>query len=250
MEANFFKFELFLFADYDEVVASPENINFFVEKFLPHNFIPRQIQELSLNIKRNKSDEFNQDIIINRLGLNSFDKKWEILFHKDHLKIVYNFDFFKNDIFSLDDYRLNILKYLNIISEKFSKKFNRMGIVTNKLIPIDDNQKSKEYFLKYNKDSNFVGEGLFPVEWTSKILVRKKISDLNDEILNISNLNSFFEGRLSSNDRESDFKGIRNIIDINTLPLITEKRFDNSSVEKFLNNSIDLFNQVLEYNNL
>lgn len=249
MEANFFKFELFLFADFDEVVANPENINFFVSKFLPLNFIPRQIQELSFNIKANKSDEVSQDII-NRVGLNSFDKKWEILFHKDHLNIIYNFDFLKNDKFSLSEYRDNILNYLDLINEKFDKKFYRLGIVIDKLIPINDLEQSKKAFLKYNRDSSFLGDELSPIEWTSKIVVRKKLEKLNNEIINVSNLNSFIEARLASNNKEIDFKGIRNVVDINTLSILTEKRFNREDVKNYLNNSINILNNIFEYNSL
>ena len=63
METNFFKFQVFLFGDFDEVEANPENISFFMSKFLPHNFIPKQVQEVSLNIKGKNPEDFEKDFI-------------------------------------------------------------------------------------------------------------------------------------------------------------------------------------------
>lgn len=249
MEANFFKFQIFLFADYDEVVASSENINFFVQNFLPLNFIPRQVQEVSLNIKGNKPDEFKQELI-NRVGLNSLDKKWEILFHKEHLNIVYNFDFLNKENISLDDFKTSILKYLDLIEQKFSKKFYRLGFVIDKLVPVTSPEDTRASFLKYNTSSSFLGEELSPIEWTNKVVVRKKVSELKNEIVNISNLNSFIEARLNSNNRDVDFKGIHNVIDINTLSFIVDKRFDRNDVEIFIDKSIELVDKVLNYNKL
>ncbi len=249
MEANFFKFQVFLFADYDEVVASSETINFFVGKFLPHNFIPKQVQEVSLNLKGNKPEDFKQELI-NRIGLNSLDRKWEIIFHKDSLNITYSFDLSKTDeVFSLEDFKKFTLQYLELIEEKFSKKFYRLGLVIDKLVPIAD-ANMKTSFLKYNKSSDFLGEELSPIEWTNKVVVRKKVNELRDEIVNVSNVNSFIQAKLNSNNKEIDFKGVHNVIDINTLSFIVDKRFNKDDVETFIDKSINLAEKVLAYNNL
>ena len=249
MEANFFKFQVFLFADYDEVVASSETINFFVQKFLPHNFIPKQIQEVSLNLNGNKAEDFKQEFI-NRIGLNSFDRKWEIIFHKDSLNIIYSFDLSKDEEhFSLDDFNKSVLQYLELIEEKFSKKFYRLGLVIDKLIPTVGKNINTS-FLKYNTSSDFLGEEISPIEWTNKVVVRKKINELKNEIVNVSNMNSFIEAKLNSNNKEFDFKGIHNVIDINTLSFILDKRFNKNDVEIFMNQSMRLVEKVLDYNKL
>ena len=246
MEANFFKFQVFLFGDYDEVVASSENINFFIQKFLPHNFIPKQVQELSLSIKGKNPEDLEKEFI-NRISLNSLDKKWEIIFNKDRISFNYSFDIFKKESFDLELFKKSILEYLNLIEEKFNKKFYRLGIVVDKLIPVDDSDRSK-FFLKFNTDSNFVGEDLAPVEWTNKIVVRKKFENLDNEIVNISNMNSFIEAQLSSNNKEIDFKGIHNVVDLNTLSVITDKRFDRKHLEIFLTQANTFIDKIFTYN--
>lgn len=250
MGANFFKFQFFLFGDYDEVVASSENINFFVQKFLPLNFIPKQVQEISLNIKGKNPKDFEQELI-NRISLNSFDKKREIIFNRDRITFSYSFDIMQEDDFNLELFKKNILEYLNLIEEKFSKKFSRLGIVIDKLLDVEDNEREK-FFLKFNTSSNFIGEELFPVEWTNKIVVRKKIEELNNEIVNISNMNSFVEARLNSNsnNKEIDFKGIHNVIDINTLSALVDKRFNKDDVDVFLTNVNSFTEDILKFNQL
>ena len=246
MEANFFKFQVFLFGDYDEVVASSENINFFVQKFLPLNFIPKQVQELSLNIKGKNPEDLEKEFI-NRISLNSLDKKWEIIFNKDRLSFNYSFDIFKKGEFDLEMFKNSILEYLLLIEEKFNKKFYRLGIVVDKLLPVDEHDREK-FFLKFNTDSNFIGEDLSPVEWTNKIVVRKKIEVLEKEIVNISNMNSFIEAQISSKNKDIDFKGIHNVIDLNTLAVITDKRFDRKSVDTFLTQANTFINKIFTYN--
>lgn len=246
MEANFFKFQVFLFGDYDEVVASSENINFFIQKFLPHNFIPKQVQELSLSIKGKNPEDLEKEFI-NRISLNSLDKKWEIVFNKDRLSFNYSFDIFKKDDFDLEMFKNSILEYLVLIEEKFNKKFYRLGIVVDKLLPVDEVDRNK-FFLKFNTDSNFIGEDLSPVEWTSKIVVRKKIEELDNEIVNISNMNSFIEAQLSSKNKEIDFKGIHNVVDLNTLYVITDKRFNKTHLEVFLTQANVFINKIFTHN--
>lgn len=246
MEAIFFKFQVFLFGDYDEVVASSENINFFVQKFLPLNFIPKQVQELSLSIKGKNPEDVEKEFI-NRISLNSLDKKWEITFNKDRLSFNYSFDIFKKEEFDLDLFKNSILNYLILIEEKFNKKFYRLGIVVDKLTSVDEHNRNK-FFLKFNTDSNFVGEDLLPVEWTNKIVVRKKIEKLNNEIVNISNMNSFIEAQLSSNNKEIDFKGIYNVVDFNTLAVINDKRFDRIGLDVFLTEANTYMNKIFAYN--
>ena len=251
MGAKFFKFQFFLFGDYDEVVASSENINFFVNKFLPLNFIPKQVQEISLNLKGKNPKDFEQEFI-NRISLNSLDKKREIIFNRDRITFNYSFDVVKEDDFNLDLFKKSILEYLILIEEKFNKKFYRLGIVIDKLIDVEDTERDK-VFLKFNTASNFLGEELSPVEWTNKIVVRKKIEELNNEIVNISNMNSFIEARLNSNtnsNKDIDFKGIHNVIDINTLSALVDKRFNRDDVEVFLSNVNVFTEEILEYNQI
>jgi len=250
MEAQFFKFQIFLFADYDEVVASPENIKFFVHNFLSQNFIPRQVQEVSLNLNKNKENEFKQELV-NRIGLSSLDKKWEILFQKDFLKITYSFDFNKNKNISLNSFFERIKYFLELIEQKFTKKFNRLGLIIDYLIPLNNNEKlKKDYFLKYNTSSDFLDEPLPPIEWTNKVVVRKKITKLNNEIVNISNHNTYIEAKLNALNNEIDFKGIHNIIDINTLSLLIEKRFTTKDVETFICKTKGLVEKIIEFNKL
>ena len=235
-----------MFGDYDEIVASPENINFFVQKFLPLNFIPKQVQEVSLSIKGKNPEDFEKEFI-NRISLNSLDKNWEIIFNKDRISFNYSFDIFKKDEFNLEMFKNSILEYLLLIEEKFNKKFYRLGIVVDKLLPVEQNDR-KKFFLKFNTDSNFIGEDLSPVEWTNKIVVRKKIEELNGEIVNISNTNSFIEAQISSKNKDIDFKGIHNVVDLNTLPMITDKRFKREDVEVFLNEANVFINKIFTYN--
>ena len=89
---------------------------------------------------------------------------------------------------------------------------------------------------------------MLPVEWTSKIVVRKKIEKLNNEIVNISNMNSFIEAQLSSNNKEIDFKGIHNVVDLNTLAVINDKRFDKNSLDVFLTEANTYMNKIFAHN--
>ncbi|PIB31279.1 hypothetical protein BFP78_12305 [Gaetbulibacter sp. 5U11] len=246
METNFFKFQVFLFGDFDEVEASPENISFFMSKFLPHNFIPKQVQEVSLNIKGKNPEDFEKDFI-NRISLNSFDKKWEIAFSKDRLNFNYSFDLFKKEEFDFEMFKNSILEYLSLIEEKFNKKFHRLGVVVDKLIPVKDDDR-KKFFLKFNTKSDFIGEDLIPVEWTNKIVVRKKMEELDDEIINISNMNSFIKAQLNSKNKQMDFEGIHNVIDLNTLSILKEKRFSREHVGTFLTKSNTLINEIFANN--
>jgi len=246
MEANFFKFQVFLFGDYDEVVASPENINFFMSQFLPHNFIPKQVQEVSLNIKGKNPEDFEKEFI-NRISLNSFDKKWEISFSKDRLTFNYSFDLFKKEEFDFEMFKNSILKYLTLIEEKFNKKFHRLGVIVDKLIPVADDDREKT-FLKFNTKSNFLGEDLVPVEWTNKLVVRKKIEELDNEIINISNMNSFIKAQLGYQNKQMDFEGLHNVIDLNTLSILKEKRFNREGVDVFLTKANTLINSIFVNN--
>ncbi len=248
MEANYFKFQVFLFGDYDEVVASSENIKFFIDKFLPQNFIPNQIQELSLNIKGKNPEDFEKEVI-NRISLNSFDKKWEIIFNKDGLIFNYSFDLFENKAFSLEEFKTLILKYLLLIEAKFNKKFHRLGIVVDKLSPIEKSNRTKA-FLKFNNKSNFLGENLSPIEWTNKVVVRKKIEELDNEIINISNMNSFIKAQINSNNKEIDFEGVHNVIDLNTLSVIKDKRFDRDQLDVFLTKANILIKDIFTNNQI
>ncbi len=171
----------------------------------------------------------------------------EIVFNKDRLSFNYSFDIFKKEDFDLEVFKKSILEYLFLIEEKFNKKFYRFGIVVDKLIPVEDSDRNK-YFFKFNTDSNFIGEDLSPVEWTNKIVVRKKIEDLNNEIVNISNMNSFIEAQLSSKNKEVDFKGIHNVVDLNTLSIITDKRFDRNHLEVFLTQANIFIDKIFTYN--
>ncbi len=246
MEANYFKFQVFLFGDYDEVTASPENIKFFMNKFLPLNFIPRQVQEISLSIKGKNPEDFEKEFV-NRISLNSLDKKWEITFNKDRLSFNYSFDIFKNEDFDFEMFKNLILKYLLLIEEKFNKKFYRLGVIVDKLIPVEEDERNK-VFLKFNTKSNFLGENLVPVEWTNKVVVRKKIEELDNEIINISNMNSFIKAQLNSKNKQIDFEGLHNVIDLNTLSIIKEKRFSREDLDVFLTKANTFINDIFVNN--
>ncbi|MBE7653933.1 hypothetical protein [Tenacibaculum finnmarkense] len=237
------KYQVIAFGNYNDVIPSAENMKFFLENFSDKGLIPNQVQEINVNV--GNGDLKNETIT--RLALTSQDKSWNILFNNQRLEIsLTNVAFKSDELFTLEFFIKETSQILEKISEKFTKKHNRIGFTTQTLVDKLDN---KTTYKKLNTPLPYFSEEL-PIQWSNKFAFRKIIKIPNPEIINISSDFSWIKAKIGQNNKSVDFEGILANIDINTLSENNDNRFNITEIRDFISNANsiekEIKNQFLE----
>jgi len=232
------KYQCAVFGNFDSISATPEIVKIMIENFVDKQLLPTQYQEQSIALSK---DEVKHETKA-RIALKSFDQKFEIRFLPDRCDFLYS-DFISDDSFTIEMFADKVKEYLLIISEKFTKYYNRVGLVVEAFhegISLNTTVENFNKPIEILVDSNYV-------EWSNKIAYRKILQNL-DEPLNHSVDNSYLEGEIIINQKRKNFKGIRSIIDINTLVQDSSNRFDFDKICKFLDEVIPVHKELQDQN--
>jgi hypothetical protein len=232
------KYQVIAFGNYNDVIPSAENMKFFLENFSDKGLIPNQVQEINLNV--GNGDLKNETIT--RLALTSQDKSWNILFNSQRLEIsLTNVSFKSDELFTLEYFIKETTQILEKISEKFSKKHNRIGFTTQTLV---DKLENKTTYKKFNTPLSYFSEEL-PIQWSNKFAFRKIIKIPNSEIINISSDFSWIKAKIGQNNKNVDFEGILANIDINTLSENNDNRFNITEINKFISSAHSIEQEII-----
>ncbi|MNQ00109.1 hypothetical protein D3C85_127470 [compost metagenome] len=192
----------------------------------------------------NLNDKDLKQNTINRLGLSSLDKKWNIKFNSLNIEIDYSEDINQISEFNTDEFINKAVEFLTIINSKFPKKHTRLGFVVQSLVNKID---SKTTFDKLNVPIDFFKADP-PIEWTNKIVTRKLIELGMPEIFNISNNINWINANLVNNNTTTAFEGLHVTIDINTLQENNTNRFELDNVVSFLEKANEMYKTIDEQN--
>lgn len=242
MNSKIYKYLFVAYGNYSDITPNTENIKFFFNNFLEKQLIPNQFQEVNLNFLNINKDLKSE--LVNRLGLTSLDKKWEIRFDLDKVEFLFSEDISNESTLQVDTFGEKVLEYLEIIDSRFSKKHTRIGLVVQYLI---SEVNSRDVFNKHGKPLDYFKEE-DPIEWGNKVVVRKIFEIPNKEIVNISNDLKWLKASIVSNSTDSLFEGLHLAIDINTLHENSNDRFDLNSIKSFLQKSIEIHKTIEDQN--
>ncbi|MGF7028448.1 hypothetical protein [Sphingobacterium multivorum] len=232
------KYQCAVFGNFDEISATPEIVKIMVESFMVKQLLPTQYQEQSIAVSK---DQIKHETKA-RISLKSFDQKFEIRFLPDRCDFLYT-DFIDENSFTVEMFVSKVKEYLSIVSEKFTKLYNRIGLVVESYY---DNISLADTIKNFNTPIESLSESNY-VEWSNRIVIRKILATI-DEPLNHSVENNYMEGEITIRQKSKNFKGLRNIIDINTLIQDSSNRFDYQKVCIYLDEVIPIYKKLQSEN--
>lgn len=224
-------FQIVIFSNFEEISATAENMKFFLEKF-DGKLIPnvRQISSRS-----------NQDIKTeDRLYLTSPDKKWAISIHENKIDLGFvNSNFMIEGMLSKLDFLDECIRIVSIISEKFPRKFRRMGFKTDFITTDFDSEGLNKKFT-YSIPSLTTNN---PKVWENKSTHSKHFNSI-DEYCNINNLYGWRRGEVIILGESNSIDSFYSMIDVNTSNEINDNRFSVENLFDFCNEVLALNEQV------
>lgn len=232
------RYQCAVFGNFDSVSASPDVVKFMIENLMSEQLIPTQYQEQSIALGKDHVKHETKA----RLLLKSFDQKFEIKFLSDRCDFTYN-DFIYNDSYTLNDFKQKVVTCLEILSDRFTAFYNRVGLVVE---TFHENLNLAETVKRLNSLPQSFSNGQF-IEMSNRVAVRKKIDGV-EEVLNHIIENVYFNGEVMINKTQKSVNGIRSLIDINTLPQDVSNRFNVDQVSQFLDNMIPKHIELQEEN--
>lgn len=222
------RYQLVVYGDYNEVIPSAENVQFFVNEFADKSFIPSIFQQLRFN----SSNLGMKNETVNRIALTSQDQTWLVKFNTDKIDISLTNGLLDENFLSSDDFTNQSIDILQKIAKKFPKKYNRIGFITQTLTREID---PKATFGLFNKSLEYIDSAV-PTQWNNKFAFRKLI-EIEDkkEIVNINTDLGWGKAGLNQNNKFIEFEGLLMGLDINTLFEEKTSRYNVSNVELFIN---------------
>jgi hypothetical protein len=218
------KYQVSLFGNYDEISLNQETIRTFFDMFSDQGFIPNTQNEINIEF-----NEFNKDFRKNtvpKLRLSSSDNSWNISFGSERIDfILTNISIDDFDMPEFDRYIDNCKDFINRISEKYSKKHRRIGVVQNILLSEQDDAIPQKICRNI---SLFENKPL--LDWVYRASVRENVEN---ESLNVI---SEMKKVKIENAQQSNGDGILIIFDVNTIDENRHYRFGKNNV----NNCIDV----------
>ncbi|MBB1150793.1 hypothetical protein H4K35_11815 [Myroides sp. NP-2] len=240
MRQNTLRYQISLFGSFDEIIASNENIKFFIDNFSDRGFIPNQFIEVSVEIKseNNKSETTNRNEV-SRLRLNDKDKKWDIRFASDRIDFFFvNSNIGQIEMIDKNIFKDDVYEFIKRINNKFNIKAKRLGFVTQYLYDQLDLSNIAKSF--QNNISFFETKQI--TDWNMKMSSRQK--SINDEIINSSMDLKHLNRLMKINNDITEFNGILLNIDINTLSDNEMYRFNVENIKEFIDDFLQIENNI------
>lgn len=220
-------FQVAVFSNFEEISPNAENMKFFLEKF-DGQLIPN-VRQMS---SKSKDDSEPED----RLYLTSSDKKWIISIHVDKIDIGFvNKNLTVEEMIPISDFIEQCKNFISIVSEKFPRKFSRIGFKTESIITDVDAEGLYKKFT--NPIPSFEVDN--PIVWDNKSSI-KKYFDSIDEYGGMSNLYGWRKGSLVVQGETKLINGFYSMIDIFTSKEINENRLSIENVTNFWNEAMKL----------
>ncbi len=219
MKPKFILFQ-FVIRNNDLEVLDKEKFIFLKEIF--NDFLSERKESAELTIKDN-----NPTIITKEsYEFVSFDKKWVYGFQDKNIYITYNHQY-PDDDFSLDNYKSSIMQKLEEITSKiFSKSYSRFGFVSESILSSENELKNFE--IDYN---NLLQKTITTIRENTRNALQEPIIIINKQTYS-PNLKLDSVHLSDSSIPLNDVIVMRN--ELNTLAEKLNSRFDNDSVQIFL----------------
>ncbi|KAA6326223.1 hypothetical protein EZS27_024643 [termite gut metagenome] len=230
------KYQISLFGNYAEISPNPETVKYFLDQFSVKGFIPNTQNEINIVFGTNPS--LNQNTSTQRLRLSNSDGSWNINFGSGRIDFILtniNIDVFK--MLDFDTFIDESKDYIKKISQKFSNKHRRIGIVTDYLLfePIEGLQK------KFNRSIPFFEERQLQ-EWTCNVSAKEKVD--NNETLNVISTVRKIKMPIFKNSKQMIFDGVHISFDSNTVDENKNYRFDQSNIDINIDNIVTVLNRI------
>lgn len=222
-EMLYIKYQVVLFGSYGEILPKPDNIKYFMEKFGEKELIPTTFQEIG------------PQGAINRFSLTNSDESWLIEFGSNRIDIFHtNKDVGITNFLNLSDFLNEANGIVKAIQEKFSKKHNRLSLVTRVLFDEMTSEEHDEVYRKLNNTISLYNENSI-ADWNSRTVSRinYEFDGLKETFNVISNVKRT-KGNLIIKSEKTEVDRLELLFDINTFQGNSDYRFEAKQIAFFL----------------
>jgi len=236
-------YQISLMGNYAEISPNPENVQYFVEHFIGKGFIPSVHPEYHFELGDNP--ELNPKMKhMPRLRLSKGDNSWNITLLTNKIDfILANIDISVFDMPDFDSFVADCKEFINIISNKYPNRHQRIGIIRNFLLSGHD-----EYIQRKFVKNPPIYDSKPLQQWTYNTVSKERVS--NEVELNVISAIQKINTPITKNSQKVDFEGIQFSFDVNT---IDDKvfRFNsmnvNSSIDKLVSVLSNTINETFSY---
>jgi hypothetical protein len=236
MKIGKIKYQSVLFGDFRGITPSSERVITLLELFKEKNFIPSTFMEL---------DPFSPTPI-NRIALSSENSEWQMNFGSPRIDIIHNsLNLNGDNLGTINSFVQEVLDLIGLFQSRFDKKGNRISLLAEAFIDDENKNNFDNLYNKVRKPFGVYSKNV-PLEWSIRDLIRKDIhNDRYKETFNIISSLGRLQGQTSFNNEITRIDRINFILDINTIPEITDHRFDIEYVKWGLNEMIGIYSSLM-----
>lgn len=216
------KYQVVLFGNFEDISPKPDNLKYFIELFSDKELIPTTYQEIG------------PGGAVNRFSLTDTDQVWLIQFGSNRLDIQYtNKNVGVINFLSLDQFISETKSMIESITNKFSKKFNRLSLVTRTLMDEMSPEQLDDIYHRLNNSIDLYKENRIS-DWNTRTVSRiPYVFGDNNETFNVISDIKRVKGHIQINSKKTEIDRIELNFDLNTFQGNTEYRFDSSDFTSF-----------------
>ena len=216
------KYQTVLFGNFEDISPKPDNLKYFIELFSDKELIPTTFQEIG------------PGGAVNRFSLTDTDQVWLIEFGSNRLDIQHtNKNVGVTNFSTLEAFISETKSMIESITTRFSKKFNRLSLVTRTLLDEMSPEELGEIYHRLNNTIDLYKENRI-ADWNTRT-VSRILYDFGkkNETFNVISDIKRVKGQLNINSKKTEVDRIELNFDLNTFQGNTEYRFDYSDFKNF-----------------
>lgn len=238
------KYQANIFVNAEDILPTPDVITSFLQVFRDKNLIPNTFQELGLASPQPQT----------RLRLSTPSDEWTIAFATKLIDIRKNpTDPKGSNLGELSDFCSDALDLLQKILNIFTKRANRLALMTNSILEeMPEDRLTSTYLKLFNPPPFYKDNPPFEWNWRNVSEIPFQIKDLSNNLNAITMINRV-QGDMTLPSGVTVFDRLQLSFDINTSRKNTENRFDISHIDNYFRQVTKLHDsmcqQMLEYIN-
>lgn len=227
MEKINLNYQAAIFVNATDIGPKPDTLSYFITEFADKELVPGTFQEIG------------PTGVMERFNLKDSKGMWNIEFSSSRIDIIKtNSNIGVTEMGSVEEFRDQVFKIVDIIFNKYPRKANRLAFVTTH---ITNELSQKQFSVIFNKLFNPIPtyKKNDRTEWGARM-----VSRISKGFNNITELHNFISeiNRIKGNlNIKSSIKNIERLqikLDINTFQGNTDYRFEVNDIKAFYNEAI------------